>query len=184
MNEDVFRPETNNYTTGFPIQKLVSPSPTGLQLTTPVNPFIPPTNNDLTESIQGTLDVRFDYILPCATLYSNITSSQIFRTDLLTPTPPGLQKNDDITCSDHLPVIMSFSNPYSIPFSVTSVAVTNQTLTVTWQSIAGRVYRVDSSVDLSVWAPFATNLVAGGTNFTFTTNISGDTQFFRVIRSP
>jgi len=37
MNEDIFRPATNVYATGYPIQKLVSP-PTGLQLTTPTNP--------------------------------------------------------------------------------------------------------------------------------------------------
>src|SRR5207247_934729 len=61
MNEDVFRPDTNSYTSGQPIEKLTS-APTGLHLTTPVNPV---TGSDLTESIQGTgtLNVRLDYIL-------------------------------------------------------------------------------------------------------------------------
>ena len=33
LNEDVFRPETNRYTSGLPVQELVAPS-TGLTLTT------------------------------------------------------------------------------------------------------------------------------------------------------
>lgn len=184
MNEDIFRPETNMYVSGHPIQKLVSPSPTGLQLTTPVNPQTPPTNNDLTESIQGPLDVRFDYILPCGALYSNISGSQVFRTDLLAPTPPGLEALDDKTCSDHLPVIMTFNNPADVPYQLTAISVTNQTLTLAWQSIAGRQYRVDVSSDLSAWAPFATNLIATDTNFTLVTNVSADVQYFRIFRLP
>jgi endonuclease/exonuclease/phosphatase family metal-dependent hydrolase len=186
LNEDIYRPETNNYTSGHPIQKLVSPSPTGLLLTTPVNPFTPPTNNDLTESIQasGGLTVRFDYILPCAALYSNILSSQVFRTDVLPSPPPPLLAGDDKTASDHLPVLMTFSNPYDIPYQLTFIGVSNQTATVTWQAIAGRQYAVYGSSDLRTWTVLASNLMAVGTNLSFSTNAGPGAQFFRVYRAP
>src|ERR1019366_3313636 len=97
LNEDIIRPGTYSVTPG-PIQRLISP-PTGLQLATPVNPF---TGSELTISIQSLhLDVRFDYILPCSLLFSNIASSQVFRTDLLPSPPPPLLAGDDATASDH-----------------------------------------------------------------------------------
>ena len=86
LNEDIFRPETKYYTSSHPIQRLIA-APTGLYLTTPLNPV---TVSDLTLSIRSTLDVRFDYILPCGLLYSNIASSEVFRTDLLNPLPSNL----------------------------------------------------------------------------------------------
>jgi endonuclease/exonuclease/phosphatase family metal-dependent hydrolase len=183
MNEDIYRPETNHYTSGQPIQRLVAPA-TGLRLTMPVNPFTPPTNNDLTESIRGSLSVRFDYIMPCPALFSNIAASQVFRTDLLIPTPAGLLSNDDRTASDHLPVLMVFNNPEDVPFQITSVNVTNQVLTMRWQSINGRRYQVDASPDLQIWTPFATNLTATGPQFTFSTNVATEHLYFRVYRVP
>jgi hypothetical protein len=75
MNEDIYRPRT--YEQGA-IQTLTS-MPTGLRLTTPRNPV---TAADRTWSIQNaSLTIRFDYVLPCGLLYSNITSSQVFRSD-------------------------------------------------------------------------------------------------------
>ena len=119
MNEDAFFPDTD-YVSGQPIQRLTAP-PTGLQMTIPVNPF---THTDLTESIQGSLDTRFDYILPCGLLFSNIAGSEVFRTDLLTNFPPNLFSNDDMTASDHLPVLMVFKNPFDTPFKLLSIART------------------------------------------------------------
>ena len=83
MNEDILRPPASNPQS---IQRLIG-APTGLQLTTAVNPF---TGSELTWSIQDTggPTVRYDYILPCGLLFSNITSSQVFRTDLLANPPP------------------------------------------------------------------------------------------------
>ena len=109
LNEDILRPPASNPQS---IQRLVS-APTGLQLATAVNPF---TGSELTWSIQDTdgLTRRYDYILPCAMLSSNIVSSQVFRTDLLTPMPPNLYSNDDTTASDHLPVFMVFANPFNV----------------------------------------------------------------------
>ena len=90
LNEDAFYPDAD-YVSGQPIQRLTS-APTGLQMTIPVNPV---THADLTESIQDSLDTRFDYILPCALLFSNLAGSEVFRTDLLTNFPPNLFSNDD-----------------------------------------------------------------------------------------
>jgi hypothetical protein len=179
LNEDIARPGAN-YVSGHPIQTLISP-PTGLLLTTPVNPI---SGSELTLSIQGTLDVRFDYILPCSLLYSNILSSQVFRTDLLSPVPPGLNANDDIVASDHLPVLMVFANPYDTPFRLLSIGVTNPVVTITWESAPGRRYRVDASTNLTTWAPVASNLIATGLTLSFTTNSATATRFFRVYRAP
>jgi hypothetical protein len=43
---------------------------------------------------------------------------------------------------------------------------------------------VDSSSNLTVWAVLASNLVATGTHYMFTTDISDNQRFFRVYRVP
>jgi endonuclease/exonuclease/phosphatase family metal-dependent hydrolase len=179
MNEDIFRPDTN-YVTGQPIQRLTS-MPTGLRLTNPVNPV---TGSELTESIRLSLDVRFDYIMPCGLLFSNIVASQVFRTDVLNSLPPNLLSDDDKIASDHLPVIMYFSNPYAPPFRLLSVGLSNEIVTLNWETENGRQYRVDTSSNLSDWTAFVDNLTATGSNFTFSTNVTDSLQFFRVFRLP
>jgi endonuclease/exonuclease/phosphatase family metal-dependent hydrolase len=182
MNEDAFFPDTD-YTSGQPIQRLTS-APTGLQMTIPVNPF---TDADLTESIQGSLDTRFDYILPCGLLFSNIVGSEVFRTDLLTTFPPNLYANDDKTASDHLPVLMVFNNPFDTPFKLLSIVQTNQSVTLNWESQNNRTFNIEASSDLATWTLFATNLVSTTTNspFVFTTNnVSDPLKFFRIYRAP
>jgi len=183
LNEDILRPETGSYVTGHPIQRLIS-DPTGLQLTSPTNQFTGAPTNDMTESIRATkLTVRFDYIMPNALMYSNIVSSQIFRTDKLFPVPPNLNSNDDRVASDHLPVLMVFKNPYQNPFQLTSVTRSNLALALNWESVPGQKYTVESSPDMVTWTAFATNLMA--TNFTtpFNTNTPVDDQFFRVRKT-
>jgi endonuclease/exonuclease/phosphatase family metal-dependent hydrolase len=182
MNEDAFFPETNNYTSGHPIQRMTSP-PTGLQLATPVNPYTPAPTNAWTESIQAShLTTRFDYILPCGLLCSNMAGSQVFRTDLLSPLPPNLNGNDDKTASDHLPVLMVFNNPYLNPFRLVSITRSNQYLSATWEAVPGQSYRVENSSNLTSWTTFADNLLATNSSFTFNTNTPANPQFFRVRR--
>ena len=164
------------------IQRLLS-VPTGLQLTTPVNPY----TNELTFSIQATaLTKRFDYILPSASLFTNIASSQVFLTDVLTnpPPPPPLLTNDSKTASDHLPVMMVFRTPYQPPFRLTAITMSNQFLTLTWESVNGQRYRVDAASNLSTWTVLASNLIATGSNYTFRTNVSRKREFYRVSRTP
>jgi endonuclease/exonuclease/phosphatase family metal-dependent hydrolase len=185
MNEDAFFPDST-YNSGHPIQRMTTP-PTGLQLTTPVNPFGSSPSNAYTESIRNPLDTRFDYILPCASLFSNIAGSEVFRTDLLPSLPPNLLASDDKTASDHLPVLMVFNNPFNTPFRLLSIVRTNQTVTLIWESQKNRVFDVEVSADLVTWTPFATNLLSLNTNasFTFSTNNINDTaKFFRVHRAP
>ena len=179
LNEDILRPPASNPQS---IQRLVGAA-TGLQLTTAVNPF---TGSELTWSVQDAngLTRRYDYILPCAMLSSNIVSSQIFRTDLLTPVPPNLYSNDDSTASDHLPVLMVFGNPFVVPFRLLAIGVTNRIVSLKWESASQRQYRVDASSNLTTWTPLATNLVATGANFTFSTNVPEDVKFFRIYRAP
>jgi hypothetical protein len=182
LNEDVFYPDTD-YASRQPIQRLTS-APTGLFLTTPINPFSNSPSNAFTESIRGPLDTRFDYILPCAMLLSNIAGMEVFRTDLLTNLPPDLNSNDDKTASDHLPVLMVFRNPFDTPFQLLSVGVTNQNLTLTWESQNNRSFNIEASTDLVSWTPFATNIFTTTNTFTFTTNVSGGEKFFRIYRAP
>jgi endonuclease/exonuclease/phosphatase family metal-dependent hydrolase len=182
LNEDIIRPDAN-YTSGHPIQALTSP-PTGLQLTTPLNPFANAPTNDLTDDIQSTLDVRFDYILPCPVLFSNIVGSQVFRTDLLTNFPPNLFSNDDKVASDHLPVMMTFANPYDTPFRLLSFGVTNQTVSFKWESQNNRTFNIEISTNLTTWMPFVTNITTTATNITFTTNFTGSPGYFRIYRVP
>ena len=177
MNEDVAKPPSNS---GHPIARLVNAA-TGLQLTTPTNPV---TGKEFSYSIRGTVNERIDYILPGAFLASNIASSQVFRTDLLAPVPPGLQVLDDRTASDHLPVLMVFKNPYDTPFRLTSLVFSNHIARLNWPSVPQRVYRVEGSSNLIAWTPLATNLRASMTNFWWTGTVSAPRQFFRVERSP
>jgi endonuclease/exonuclease/phosphatase family metal-dependent hydrolase len=179
LNEDIVRPPAGNRQA---IQRLVG-GPTGLRLTTAVNPF---TSSELTWSIQNTDGPtrRYDYILPCAMLSSNIVSSQVLRTDWLTPMPPDLYSNDDKTASDHLPVFMTFGNPFNVPFRLLAIGMTNQIVSLKWESAGNRLYDVEVSTDLVAWTPLATGLVATGANFTFSTNVPDGAKFFRIRRAP
>jgi len=180
MNEDILRPSASNPQS---IQRLIS-VPTGLRLTTAVNPF---TGSERTWSIQDTDNgptTRYDYILPCAMLSSNIVSSQVFRTDLLPNPPPPLLASDDKTASDHLPVFMVFGNPFNPPFRLLTIGMTNQIVSLQWESASNRSYNIEVSSNLAAWTPLATNLTATGADCTFTTNVPGDVKFFRVQRAP
>ena len=180
INEDILQPPASNPQS---IQRLVS-GPTGLQLTTPVNPI---TDSELTWSIQDANtgpSVRYDYILPCCSLFSNIVSSQVFRTDMLSPVPSNLYSNDNKTASDHLPVLMTFANPFNTPFRLLSCCVTNQAVWLKWETESNRCYNIESSTNLTTWEPFVTNLTATNRDLTFTTNMPGGLRFFRIHRTP
>jgi len=177
MNEDINRPPSSH---PHSIERLVN-SGTGLQLTTPVNPI---SGSDLTHSIQAStgLDKRYDYIMPCGLLFSNIVSSEVFRTDLLAIPPPPLQTNDDVVASDHLPVSMVFGNPYDKAFRFTSITENNPNLSVTWESVPGQTYRLEASSDFTNWTVFANDLMATDSIATFSTNSSEDVNYLRVHR--
>lgn len=163
------------------IQTLLSP-PTGLMMTQPKNPVTGSVNTYSTASANPSS--RLDYIFPGPLLYSNIKTSQVFRTDKLTPLPPGLNSDDSQTASDHYPVLMVFNNPYDKPFKLLSLTRTNPTVTLKWESVFGQPYRVESSTNLMTWTTQANNLVATGTNLTYSTNLNDPQRYFRIYRTP
>jgi len=103
---------------------------------------------------------------------------------VLTNLPPNLFSNDDKIASDHLPVLMTFANPYNTPFRLLSFGVTNQTVTLKWESQNNRIFNLESSTNLTTWTPFATNLTTTATHATFTTNLTASPKFFRLYRVP
>lgn len=175
LNEDIDISMSQN---DQPIQRLTVAA-TGLQLTTPVNPF---NLNRFTHSIQGSLDARFDYVLPAGVLAANVIASQVFRTDLLPEPPPPLQTNDDVIASDHLPVQMIFN--YPDPVLRATLAVTNQTVVMTWPALLGREFQIESSPDLAGWSLVASNIVAQSSRPTWTNAATSAARFYRVVRTP
>jgi len=179
MNEDVLRPPVSG---GGAIANLLGAA-TGLQLVSPLNPF---TGSEMTWSVQDAdgLSKRYDYVLPCALLFSNIVHGEVFRTDLLVSHPPDLYSNDDKVASDHLPVFLVFGNPFDAPFRLLSIGVTNRMMSLEWESISNRQYHLEASSDLVTWSAWVNNLVATGDNCIWTTNVPAAATFFRVRRAP
>jgi endonuclease/exonuclease/phosphatase family metal-dependent hydrolase len=142
MNEDIAIPATGSQQ---PIQRLTNG--TGLRLTTPHNPF---NLTRFTHSIQSSNGPtrRYDYIFPNPLLHANIQSAQVFRSDLLNPLPPTLNTTDSATASDYLPVQIVFNHPYVQPFRITSIVRSNQSVTLTWESVPGQSYAVESTASL------------------------------------
>jgi endonuclease/exonuclease/phosphatase family metal-dependent hydrolase len=178
LNEDIYRPPPAP--NQQPIQRLLSPA-TDLRLTTPRNPF---NNDDRTLSIRSSLFIRYDYILPCGLLFSNLATNQVFRTDLLNPRPATLLSNDSRTASDHLPVLAVFHNPYDTPFRLSSVTASNATLRLTWGTRVGRQYRVEASTNALAWTSVSSNLTATTTQLSWSTPVVGPQRMFRVQRVP
>ena len=163
------------------IQRLLGPT-TGLRMTYPRNPVTGSLNTYSTATANPSS--RLDYIFPGPLLYSNIKTSQVFRSSLVTPLPPGLNSNDSQVASDHYSVLMVFNNPYDKPFKLLSITRTNPTVTLKWESVFGQSYRVESSANLTTWLTQANNLVAMGTNFSYSTNLNDPLRYFRVLRVP
>ena len=179
LNEDVSKPPSIS---GYPIERLTG-APTGLRLTMPTNPI---TGSERTFGIgtNSNPSSRLDYILPCGLLYSNIAGSQIFRTDKLSPMPAGLFTNDSATASDHLPVLMSFHNPYDPAPRILSAIPSDQFLQLNWLASTGRSYRVESATNLPAWSVVTSNLFAATTNMSVAIPRSAPRQFLRIRSVP
>jgi endonuclease/exonuclease/phosphatase family metal-dependent hydrolase len=175
LNEDVFRPPGGSQQ---PIQILNS-APTGLQLATPINPF---TSQDFTLSIQGSLNVRFDYILPSQGLVTNLIRSQVFRTDVLPSPPAPVLAGDSVAASDHLPVHMEFRNPYApaIAPTITGGQFSAGQFGFNLKGRAGRAVVIEASTNLQQWVAIRTNIV--GTSFAPFTDITLHGQRFYRVR--
>lgn len=69
------------------------------------------------------------------------------------------------------------------PYRILSFTLAGESASWTWESVSNRQYNILVSPDLSNWSTFHTNLLATGTNLTFTTNLSLSTQqYFRIQR--
>jgi hypothetical protein len=69
-------------------------------------------------------------------------------------------------------------------FKILSTTSSNQVVTLKWESVSGQLYGVDSSTNLLNWSPLASNLVATGSNYSFSTNATNPQKFFRAYRTP
>jgi endonuclease/exonuclease/phosphatase family metal-dependent hydrolase len=182
LNEDVLRPDTGRYISGQPIQQLVNPQ-TGLILTTPLNPV---TLADLTVSIQSTLSVRFDYVLPCATLADSMVSAEVFRSDMLgAPEASLVLSNDSRTASDHLPVMIAFRAPN---WPLRPLVVHGPVKLLSWESSPGEEYRVLSSTNLAAplqeWTVETANLQASNFISSLTLTSDASAGFYKVELIP
>lgn len=176
MNEDIERPRT--YEQGA-IQNLTSAA-TGLRLTKPRNPV---TNDERTWSIQNaSLTIRFDYVLPGEILFSNITSSQVFRSDKVIPAVPPLLAGDSATAADHCPVLMTFGNPYGHPFRIRPIVMTNQSAWLSWESTPGGRYRIEGTTNFLQWSAIFSNIVAVDWQSSVAIGLTSARQFLRVAR--
>ncbi|HEX5219141.1 MAG TPA: endonuclease/exonuclease/phosphatase family protein [Verrucomicrobiae bacterium] len=179
FNEDIARPRS--YEQGA-MQRIINAA-TGLQLTTPRNPF---NNDERTHSSRNpNPSIRFDYILPGQMLFTNLSTNWIFRTDYLSPVPPGLQSDDVQVASDHLPLVTIFKNPYYTPAPLrAAVRIDNQTAIVSWNSVVGNKYVVRGSFNLTNWFNASQTITAIDTNSDWTGALVPNSMFFRVIEVP
>jgi hypothetical protein len=69
-------------------------------------------------------------------------------------------------------------------YKILSLSLANQTATIQWETVSNQVYRIEATSDLSTsnWTTFQDNLLATGTNLTFTTNVMVSPQYFRIHR--
>jgi hypothetical protein len=178
MNEDILRPRAYEQRA---IQTLASP-PTDLKLTTPRNPV---TQDERTWSIRNAaLTLRFDYVLPCGMLFSNLTGAQVFRTDILNPVPPPLLTGDSATGADHLPIWVVFSNPYkSAVNNSLSIQASGNVLRLTWSS-SPQGFRLESCQDLTTgeWKPYPTQPQFFGNGYLVSITDLLPSEFFRLAR--
>ena len=179
FNEDIARPRS--YEQGA-MQRIIN-NATGLQLTTPRNPF---NNDERTHSSRNANpSIRFDYILPGQMLSTNLATNWIFRTDYLIPVPPSLQSDDVQVASDHLPLVAIFKNPYFVQVPIrAAVRVENQTATVSWNSIVGSKYVVRGSFNLTNWLNVSPTITATDTNSNWSGALVPNSMFFRVVEAP
>lgn len=179
FNEDIARPRS--YEQGA-MPRIINGA-TGLQLTTPRGPF---NSDERTHSNRNpNPSIRFDYILPCALLFTNLATNWIFRTDYLNPVPPGLQSDDAQVASDHLPLVTIFRNPFHVPAPFTvGVRIENQAAVVSWNSVAGNHYVVRGSYNLTTWFNVSPTITATNGNSSWRGSRVPTGMFLRVQEIP
>jgi len=72
---------------------------------------------------------------------------------------------------------------YPDPPLLTSLSVSNQTLTLRWPALIGRKFSVFSSTNLMTWTVTASNLVSLAPQVMWNTSASAEAKYFRVVRT-
>ncbi len=80
-------------------------------------------------------------------------------------------------------VVTNFIGGPNGAFSLGTPSKQDATVTLTWSSVDGGAYRVESTTDLSNWATNATNIVSQGINTQTNLNSVANTAFYRVART-
>lgn len=173
LNEDIARPPSSSR---MPLPRLLN-SGTGLYLLTPANPV---SGDERTFSARDRLASRFDYVLPCGLLFSNVLASEIFRTDDRVAPPLGVDRADSQTASDHLPVFVEFRNPYEPPLQVIASFSSGGGVTLAWPASPERRYAIEETGDFVKWSLAITNINPAGVNGEWLVPPDNLFQFFRV----
>lgn len=153
---------------------------TGLRMTLPRNPG---TGREWTLSIRDRLDRRYDYVLPGGLLFSNFAAGLVFRSDTLFPRPPGMERTDSATASDHLPVMLWFGHPDEAPFAVQARAGGDATISLTWPAQLGRRYEISAAELPGSWQAVET-VRAESVNPVWSAPADGVTRWFRLRTAP
>ena len=80
-------------------------------------------------------------------------------------------------------VVTNFVCGPSGAFSLNTPSKQNATVTLTWSSVDGGTYQVESTTDLNNWTTNATNIVSQGINTRTNLNSAASATFFRVART-
>ena len=141
------------------------------------------------------IDYRVTGLLPVSGSKAllGLSTNRITTVATLTNTPAGetltlpvdadfflsLLSNDDTIINLKGQLVATRSTIQGPVFS--SIVVSNQIVTLLWQTIPGQKYQLESSTDLKGWIVEATNLVASINALTWSTNVTRNLQFFRVF---
>lgn len=174
LNEDILRPPASRLDA---IRRLANVE-TGLRLTTPINPV---DHQELTFSTQaaGGMMRRYDYILPCGLLWSNIVSSEVFRSDTFDVQPAGLWPEDTRRASDHLPVLIKVASPYQ-QRPILSAHEGHTTLRISAEGIAGNNWELQTSTDLKTWTAVTIQPTSEGSSLVWVIPKSNACEFIRL----
>jgi hypothetical protein len=84
---------------------------------------------------------------------------------------------------DHVSLMPLVETPLPQP-QILSCVSTCQTAVLKWTTIMNNTYDIEASADLASWSKFKTNLVATGTNLSYTGAVTANPalpQFFRIV---
>ena len=79
-------------------------------------------------------------------------------------------------------IVATNSSSVSAPVVLQSPTVTNQVVTLAWESPAGQFFQVLSSSNLLTWQTNASNVTSASTNYTWTTTNTAAKGYYRVAQ--